>query len=71
MWHDAITATEVLANSAVYANVAVATMAVVAGAAVAVVTLVLDYSFENKQVSPIEREHTIASLTHDLRNIES
>lgn len=67
LWHDAVAAAEVLVNGAIYANVAVATMFVVAGAVAAVV--VLAYNFENDSMSPIEREHTIATLTHELQKI--
>lgn len=67
LWHDAAAAAEVLVNGAIYANVAVATMFVVAGAVAAVV--VLAYNFENDSMSPIEREHTIATLTHELQKI--
>ncbi|MBG9332108.1 hypothetical protein I4J47_12590 [Corynebacterium belfantii] len=71
LWHDAITAAEVLANGAIYANAVVATQLAVAGAAVAVVVIVLDYNFTSDKMSPIEREHTIANLTNSLHDIEN
>lgn len=71
LWHDAITAAEVLANGAIYANAVVATQLAVAGAAVVVVVIVLDYNFTSDKMSPIEREHTIANLTNSLHDIEN